>query len=522
MKKSPYNAYIHFEILHELFQQSYDRPQRFLKCGWMGIELSCQLLNNALTSSQECSTEKIEAILQDVLQQLQLLATFLPPWQGAIPKESKQHCSKNLQQLLLLPDTFQQEVNQLTQHYFAVIQKLGVGLGLEEQMNALRLHFGWPAMAVKTTKTLDYEQLLISPLQLSQLQKEKYYNSEDELFMVVHQVSECWFNIGLEELNHLQQLIQEGSTKAAVYQPFFVTLSKILLYLGEHILLLEQMVLANYHPLRVALRGASGGQSQQAHQLVYQSKELFEYFLKLLEEQGITLEEVLEKPAVFKDFLLLIKQFEKLERALKNFFFQHYVLSASIIGARSFGSIGHEIVSLADKFVEPLFPALDQAKYALTLKTNFQYGQHSGFLILEKEAPTITATPSITYNKELMQQTINNYFEAISALDAQQWIALFAEEGVIEDPVGSRPYRGEQELGVFFKGILRTFIQLQMSIEEQHFYPHEAAVQWKATALAFNGKALTFEGKEVFQIDEQGKIQLAQVYWNPAVVAEQL
>ena len=62
---------------------------------------------------------------------------------------------------------------------------------------------------------------------------------------------------------------------------------------------------------------------------------------------------------------------------LKNFFFQHYILSSSIIGSQSFGSIGYDLVSLVDKFVQPIFPEIDQAKYDLTLKTNFQYGVNS-------------------------------------------------------------------------------------------------------------------------------------------------
>lgn len=487
----------------------------------MAIELSSQLLKNALAPPQAANTAKVAALLEDLLQQFQLLKTLVQPWQENFLKENKQFHSDNLHHLLLLPNSYQQEIGQLTELYFAIVQKLGVGLGLEEQMNALRLHFDWPALQIPTKGTLDYEQL-VNPQQLAELQKSSYYNSEDELFMVVHQVSECWFNIGLHELEHLLELMQKEETDENKYQPAFVSLSKILLYLGKHILLLEQMVLAHYHPLRVALRGASGGQSQQAHELVYQSKTLFNHFLKLLQKHSLTLEEVLEQPANFKDFLLLIKHFEKLERALKNFFFQHYVLSASIIGARSFGSIGHEIVALADKFVEPLFPALDQAKYALTLKTNFQYGQHSGIIILEKE-PHLLAQPEPTnYDPTLMQQAIKGYFEAISALDAQQWIALFAEDGSMEDPIGSRPYKGHRELGIFFKGILRTFTQLQMSIEQQDFDHHQATVHWRATALAFNGKSLSFEGKEVFQINTQGKIQLAQVHWNPMVVAEQL
>ncbi|MGH1336098.1 MAG: tryptophan 2,3-dioxygenase family protein [Aureispira sp.] len=519
MKNSPYNLYIHFDVLESIFKEQNSPSENLLKCGLLSLELSTQLLKNALAPTKKIKEEKVQQLLQDIATQLRLLHQFAQPLQG-IPT-TKISYSKNIEHLRLVGHQYAKEVDQITTLYFELAKKINLQLGLEQQINALREHFGFLPIHTEKAHSLDYNTFLDSS-NIEQLRQARYFNSEDALFMVVHQVSECWFNIGLQELQAVRQLFQANNHNLVATTPHFQAIFEILLYLGQHILLLEHMILADYHPLRVALRGASGGQSQQAHQLVHLAKSIFVDFQALLQKNNKELRQVLEAPALHAHFLTVIKHFEKLERALKNFFFQHYVLSASIIGAQSFGSIGHEIVSLADKFVEPIFKALDQVKYELTLKTNFQYGSSSGILILEKEDRALEISEKGDRNQILIHQTVDAYFEAISALNAAQWVALFSEKGCIEDPVGSRPYIGHQELFVFFKGVQRTFTELNMSIQEKTINKQTAEVRWKANAVAFNGKLLSFEGKEVFHINSKGKITVAQVYWNPLVVAEQL
>ena len=97
------------------------------------------------------------------------------------------------------------------------------------------------------------------------------------------------------------------------------------------------------------------------------AKKTFSEFLLRIKEENKQIIEILEHPDRYPGLLAIVNHFTKLERSLKNFFFQHYMLSSSIIGSQSFGSIGHDLVSLVDKFVEPVFKEIDQAKYDLTL-----------------------------------------------------------------------------------------------------------------------------------------------------------
>mgnify|MGYP000241712732 CR=1 FL=1 len=523
MKNTPYNLYIHFDVLNSLFVEKNSRLENLLKCALTSIELSTKLLNKSIAPRKISNFKKITQFLKDIEVQLTLLSNYAGPIEEEyiIRGEIKSVHSDNIENLKSLSPSYTKHIDKVTALYFDVTQKVTVKLGLENQMNEIRKHFCLPEISSNLLDTLDYVAF-VRPNELLKLSKTEYFNSEDELFMVVHQVSECWFNIGLKELEEVLIEFKKEEPNVTKCEEHFNAIYDILEYVSYHVLLLEHMILADYHPLRVALRGASGGQSHQGHMLVYLAKNVFTAFLGHISKKEIGIADILQKPNEHVDLLSTIKHFENLERSLKNFFFQHFALSSSIIGSKSFGSIGHEVVSLADRFVEPLFKEIDQVKYELALKTNFQYGKDSGVLLLEKEGVTPVSELELSNDPKILNEAVDNYFDAISKLDSDSWINLFSEDGYIEDPIGSRPYIGHKELGIFFKGILRMFAELRMRIIERNFTDKGVEVEWEAKAVSFNGKDLIFQGKEVFQVSTNGKITVAQVYWNPKIVSDQL
>jgi hypothetical protein len=286
--------------------------------------------------------------------------------------------------------------------------------------------------------------------------------------------------------------------------------------------------ISSYHPLRVALRGASGGQSQQAHKTFGLAIHVYRLFQTIIEAEDISILTILENPVIFKNHNSTISSLTELERSLQNFYFQHYKLSCSVIGSQSFGSIGFDLATLAKKFTEPLFVEIDNAKYDFTLKTNFKYGAFAGKIILEKEnfepvtASEYTGPQSIMVAKSIMDKTIGKYFGAISSLQANDWCNLFAEEGYIEDPAGSRPFIGQKELAIFFKGVQRMFAELKMTIVEKTLAFNSATVKWQAEAVGYNGRKLYFNGTENFYFNREGQIVAAQVEWDPSVISDQI
>jgi steroid delta-isomerase len=516
MKKIPYNLYIHFDELSSFFKGNTNRKENFLICGFVSVELSTYLMGSILKTKEKNNRDKISHILQGIETQFKLLNScdFILEEKGF-----KESYSKNIENLKLLDHSYSVVIDRITTSYFELSEK--VKIGLDDQINKIRDYFFLVKLPVKRLDIADQIEYpnIIKELKLDELE---YFNSEDEMFMITHQVSECWFNIAINELKTIDNIFENSAISDDKIGHHFKVVYETLLYLADNILLLEHMILADYHPLRVALRGASGGQSQQAYELFYISKKLFEKFLKHIESDNINIVQILENPNDNAVLLPIVNHFTNFERSLKNFFFQHYVLTSNIIGSQSFGSIGLDIVSLADKFVEPIFKEIDQAKYDLTLKTNYQYGNISGILILDKEGPTPENTEVHTTKIDAINTAVNGYFDAISSFDQEKWVDLFSENGYMEDPVGSRPYIGHQQLAIFFKGVIRFFSELSMTIESKHLEEDSVKIIWKAKAKSFNGKEILFNGIEVFKINNNGKIMSAQVEWDPSIIAKQL
>ncbi|PWH84908.1 nuclear transport factor 2 family protein [Brumimicrobium oceani] len=516
MKKIPYDLYIYLDDLRSFFKGNLKKTENFLSCGMASLEISTYLMGSLLRVQEDKNIEKIEHILKGIETQFNLLNAY------NFNSESigfNEGYSKNIENLKLLDLKYARRIDRITELYFEVSKK--VQLGLDDQINQIRDYFflvKLPAKKHNSEKIIEYPDI-VEVLKLNELE---YFNSEDETFMMVHQISECWFNIGINELKTIERSLDNAELDSAEIEEKFKLTFKVLNYLSDNILLLDLMVLADYHPLRVALRGASGGQSMQAYELFKISKKLFEKFLILIEKENKNLVHIIENPKTEGDLLSIINNFTLLERGLKNFFFQHYVLTSNIIGSESFGSIGHDLVSLVGKFIQPIFKEIDQAKYDLTLKTNYQYGKIAGKLILEKEDTIPAPTEKHTSDIDTIIRVTDAYFAAISSFNQENWINLFAKDGFIEDPIGSRPYHGHQQLAIFFKGVIRFFSEFSMTIENMNIEEDCVKVFWNAKAKSYNNKEINYSGLEIFRINDSGKIMSAQVEWEPAIIADQL
>lgn len=121
---------------------------------------------------------------------------------------------------------------------------------------------------------------------------------------------------------------------------------------------------------------------------------------------------------------------------------------------------------------------------------------------------------------ETVTNIINEYFAAISALDAERWVATFAADATSYEP-GS-PLTGHDALRAFFNGIAGGFAQMDMHATEIYPVGNEAGVKWTATGTGKNGRTVNFEGIDVFVINEAGTIQTCKGFWNPAAMMAEL
>jgi steroid delta-isomerase len=123
---------------------------------------------------------------------------------------------------------------------------------------------------------------------------------------------------------------------------------------------------------------------------------------------------------------------------------------------------------------------------------------------------------------ETISRSIKAYFAAIRAMDTEAWVATFAPDAISYDPVGAPPTAGHDALRQFFGAILGAFDKVGLTEDQMFIAGNGAAVKWTGRGKGKNGREVRFEGIDIFELNEEGLIQVVRAYWNPAEVMMQL
>jgi steroid delta-isomerase len=123
---------------------------------------------------------------------------------------------------------------------------------------------------------------------------------------------------------------------------------------------------------------------------------------------------------------------------------------------------------------------------------------------------------------EIVTRAVRDYFAALRAMDQEAWINTFAEDAVSHDPVGAPPIVGHEKLAEFFQTIMAAFKEVALTEEEVFIAGNGAAVKWNGRGISQRGRKAHFDGIDVFEVNEAGKIQTVHAYWNPAEMIAQL
>lgn len=121
-----------------------------------------------------------------------------------------------------------------------------------------------------------------------------------------------------------------------------------------------------------------------------------------------------------------------------------------------------------------------------------------------------------------ISRAVRAYFLAIRAMDAEAFANTFAEDGTTCDPMGAPPISGRQGIREFLSSICKNFKSVSLTEESIFVAGNGAAVKWTGKGTSASGKEVRFEGIDVFEINQDGKIQNVWAYWNPAEMIAQL
>ena len=121
-----------------------------------------------------------------------------------------------------------------------------------------------------------------------------------------------------------------------------------------------------------------------------------------------------------------------------------------------------------------------------------------------------------------VSRVVRNYFLAIRAMDAEAFANSFAEDGTTYDPVGTPGITGREGLREFFTSICKNFKSVGLTEDSVFIAGNGAAVKWTGKGTSNSGREVRFEGIDVIEVNEEGKIQTVHAYWNPAEMIAQL
>lgn len=117
---------------------------------------------------------------------------------------------------------------------------------------------------------------------------------------------------------------------------------------------------------------------------------------------------------------------------------------------------------------------------------------------------------------------VANYFKELRAMDEDGWTANFAHDGALYDPADAAPLMGESALRGFFQAACGAFKSLALAEEAVFVCGNQAAVKFRGEGVGKNGRAVRFEGIDLFDISADGRIQSVRGYWDPAGLFAQL
>ena len=112
-----------------------------------------------------------------------------------------------------------------------------------------------------------------------------------------------------------------------------------------------------------------------------------------------------------------------------------------------------------------------------------------------------------------MVAAVNAYVAAFEAGSAEAVVAIYAEDGTVEDPVGSGVIKGHEAIRNFYIQSMQTGAKLKLEGDVR------TAGNFAAFAfhvlLHYQGEDRHIDVIDTFEFNDQGKVVAMRAYWSP-------
>ena len=112
--------------------------------------------------------------------------------------------------------------------------------------------------------------------------------------------------------------------------------------------------------------------------------------------------------------------------------------------------------------------------------------------------------------------------DAVHKKDKEAWVANFADDGIVEDPVGpsmldpdGKGHRGKTAIAAFWDKLIgpnRVFFD----VRDSYANGSECANVGTVTTVLPNGAIMIVNGVFTYRVNESGKVIALRAFWEPA------
>ena len=112
---------------------------------------------------------------------------------------------------------------------------------------------------------------------------------------------------------------------------------------------------------------------------------------------------------------------------------------------------------------------------------------------------------------------------AVAAGRKEEWLALFAPDALVEDPVGpsmldpeGKGHRGHEGIGAFWDGNFGAISKFRFHVQDSFANgPSCANVATITMWLGDSGATMTVDMVAIYTVDDDGKITSLRAHWEP-------
>lgn len=110
---------------------------------------------------------------------------------------------------------------------------------------------------------------------------------------------------------------------------------------------------------------------------------------------------------------------------------------------------------------------------------------------------------------------------AVAAGDKEGWLALWAEDAVVEDPVGpsifdqaGKGHHGRAAIGAFWDLTIGNMARMEFRITDSFAAGDEVANIGTISAIAADGTRIDTDGVFVYRVGEDGLLRSLRAFWE--------